>query len=424
MVSCIFLIIKEVSSLAEERAVLAGIFSGKIGSEYSDEVTMAELSELAKTAGAEVLATILQPKETPDTATYLGSGKLEELKFLCEKNDANLVIFDDELTGSQQKNIEDAVGVRVIDRSMLILDIFASRAMSKEGKLQVELAQLKYMLPRLTGMGRSLSRLGGGIGTRGPGETKLESDRRHIRTRISHLLSELKEVELRRGYARQRRKKDGVLTVSLVGYTNAGKSTLMNRLTDAGVLAENKLFATLDTTSRALKLPDDREVLLIDTVGFIRKLPHHLINAFKSTLEEAVHADVILNVIDFSSPEHKLHRKVAEDILNSLGCSDTPIINVYNKCDLADFTYKPDEDNIYVSAVTGQGMEEILKLISIKIPYPFKRMNLLIPYDKTSFASLVRVDGKLISEEYLAEGIKLTADIEGKAVHKYEQFGI
>ena len=410
--------------MAEERAVLAGIISGKINNEYSDEATIEELSELAKTAGAEVVATVLQPKETPDVATYLGSGKLSELKLLCENSEANLVIFDDELTGSQQKNIEDAVGVRVIDRSTLILDIFAARAMSKEGKLQVELAQLKYMLPRLTGMGQALSRLGGGIGTRGPGETKLESDRRHIRTRISHLLCELKEVERRRGYARDRRKKDGVLTVSLVGYTNAGKSTLMNHLTDAGVLAENKLFATLDTTSRALTLPDDRQVLLIDTVGFIRKLPHHLINAFKSTLEEAVYADVILNVIDFSNPEHKIHRAVAEDILNSLGCSDIPVINVYNKCDLTDRVYKSDENNIYVSAVSGQGIEELLKLISIKIPYPFKRMSLMIPYDKSSFASSVRADGKIISEEYLPEGIKITADIEGKAVHKYEQFRV
>ena len=410
--------------MAEERAVLAGIVSGRLNNEFSDDATMLELAELAKTAGAEVVSSILQPKEAPDVATYLGSGKLEELKFLCDANDANLVIFDDELTGSQQKNIEDAVGIRVIDRSTLILDIFASRAMSKEGKLQVELAQLKYMLPRLTGMGQALSRLGGGIGTRGPGETKLESDRRHIRTRISHLLAELKEVERRRGYARERRKKDNVLTVSLVGYTNAGKSTLMNRLTDAGVLVENKLFATLDTTSRALTLPDDREVLLIDTVGFIRKLPHHLINAFKSTLEEAVFADVILNVIDFSNPEYKIHREVSEEILNSLGCSEIPKINVYNKCDLADTTYKPDENNIYVSAASGQGMQELLKLIAIKIPYPFKRMNLLIPYDKTGFASSVRDDGKLISEEYLAEGIKITADIDGKAVHKYEQFGI
>lgn len=410
--------------MIEEIAVLAGITSGKINNEFSDEATMAELSELAKTAGATVVAQVLQPKEAPDVATYLGSGKLEELKFLCENNNANLVIFDDELTGSQQKNIENAVGVRVIDRSTLILDIFASRAMSKEGKLQVELAQLKYMLPRLTGMGQALSRLGGGIGTRGPGETKLESDKRHIRTRISRLLSELKEVELRRGYARQRRKKDNVLTVSLVGYTNAGKSTLMNRLTDAGVLAENKLFATLDTTSRALTLPDDREVLLVDTVGFIRKLPHHLINAFKSTLEEAVYADVILNVIDYSNPENKIHLAVAEDILTGLGVIETPIINVYNKCDLADGTYKPDENNIYVSAETGEGLDELLKLIAIKIPYPYKRMELLIPYDKTGYASSVRDDGELISEEYGENGIRIIADVEGKAVHKYEQFGI
>jgi len=410
--------------LAEERAILAGIISSRTINEFSDDATMLELAELAKTAGAEVVATVLQPKEAPEVATYLGSGKLRELKELCETNDINLVIFDDELTGSQQKNIEDELGVRVIDRSTLILDIFASRAMSKEGKLQVELAQLKYMLPRLTGMGHSLSRLGGGIGTRGPGETKLESDRRHIRTRISHLLSELKEVERRRSYKRDRRKKDNVQTVSLVGYTNAGKSTIMNYLTQAGVLAENKLFATLDTTSRALTLPDGREVLLIDTVGFIRKLPHHLINAFKSTLEEAVYADVILNVIDFSDPEHEVHRAVSEEILNSLGCSSIPRINVYNKCDLAGGKYKSNEDNIYISAATGEGTEELLKLITIKIPYLYKRMDLMIPYDKSALASSVRDDGKLIAEEYLPEGITITADIEGKMVHKYEQFRI
>ncbi len=405
-----------------EKAVLAGIYSSRNESEYSCDASMKELAELAKTAGAEVVAQVLQPKMSPDAASYLGSGKLEELKFLCQQTEANLIIFDDELTGSQQKNIEEATGVRTIDRSMLILDIFAARAISSEGKLQVELAQLKYMLPRLVGLGKSLSRLGGGIGTRGPGETKLESDRRHIRTRISHLREELSEVEKRRSYARNRRKKDGVLTVALVGYTNAGKSTIMNYFTGAGVLAENKLFATLDPTYRALTLPDDREVVLIDTVGFIRKLPHHLINAFKSTLEESVYADAILNVIDYCDPEHTIHKNVADGILNELGCSEIPRINVYNKCDQADRKGKSDQDNIYVSAKSGEGMEELLKLLSIKIPSQSKKMCLMIPYAKSSFASQVREDGKLVSEEFLPEGIKITAIVEQKAVHKYEQF--
>ncbi len=280
------------NSQAPERAVLVDVDSG----EYDVDSSISELGELAETAGAQVVAKVIQKREKPNAATYLGSGRLEELKIFCEDNDIDLLIFDSELSPSQLRNIEDITDVRVVDRTTLILDIFAARAKSGEGKLQVELAQVKYSLPRLTGKGTQLSRLGGGIGTRGPGESKLESDRRHIRRRINSLEEELKALKSRRDLLRERRAKDGVETVAIVGYTNAGKSTLMNALTNAGVLVEDKLFATLDPTSRALILPDGRSVMLIDTVGLIRRLPHHLVEAFKSTLEEAASADVILNV--------------------------------------------------------------------------------------------------------------------------------
>ncbi len=406
----------------KERALLVGIETDRKGVLYSNEATLDELEELAKTAGAETIARVLQPKEAPDVATYVGSGKLLEITEFCKNNEIDLIIVDDELTGSQQRNIEEATDIRVIDRSTLILDIFASRALSSEGKLQVELAQLRYMLPRLTGIGASLSRLGGGIGTRGPGETKLETDRRHIRTHISHLQKELKEVALRRSYARDRRKKDGRQTAVLVGYTNAGKSTILNHFTQAGVLAENKLFATLDPTARGLMLPDGREIILIDTVGFIRKLPHHLINAFKSTLEEVKYADVIINVIDYSDKEHPAHTEVSENLLRELECGDTPIIRVYNKCDCAESLPKSDGDKIYVSAKTGFNMDELLRLISIKMPVTKRRMELIIPYDKSGLAAQIRDDGIVLAEEYTENGIKVTADIEQKAVYKYEQF--
>ncbi|MBE7062565.1 MAG: GTPase HflX, partial [Ruminococcaceae bacterium] len=288
----------------QERAILVGAHRGLLNPlEDTTEESMHELAQLAETAGAEVLGEIVQNRDAADKATFIGEGKLLEVKEMAESLEANLLIFDDELTGSQLKNIEKITECSVIDRSALILDIFAGRALSGEGKLQVELAQLKYSLPRLTGGYQSLSRQGGGIGTRGPGETKLESDRRHIRGRISALEKEIEELSRHRELLRTRRRKNEVPTAALVGYTNAGKSTLLNALTDAGVLAENMLFATLDPTVRALAMEDGREALLIDTVGFIRKLPHHLIEAFKSTLEEAVTADVLLHVIDASSPE-------------------------------------------------------------------------------------------------------------------------
>ena len=311
----------------KEKAVLVCVDMGL----YDAESSLDELEELARTAGAEVAARVTQKRDKPDSAYYIGTGRLDELKTFCEENECDLIIFDSELTPSQLRNVEDYTDVRVIDRTTLILDIFAGRARTNEGKLQVELAQLKYSLPRLSGKGIQLSRLGGGIGTRGPGETKLESDRRHIRRRIASLTQELEKVESRRNDLRKRRKKDGIPTVAIVGYTNAGKSTLMNALTNAGVLAEDKLFATLDPTARGLDLPDGRRVMLVDTVGLVRRLPHHLVEAFKSTLEEAVVADVILNVCDASSDECAEHLRVTDDLLQSLGCMGKPIISVMNK---------------------------------------------------------------------------------------------
>ena len=337
-----------------EKAVLVAVDTG----EYDCSSSLDELEELAHTAGAEVCGFVTQKRDKPDNAAFLGSGRLEELAEFCESNEIDVVIVDSELSPVQQRNMEKAVDTKVIDRTTLILDIFAARAVSNEGKLQVELAQLKYSLPRLTGQGTKLSRLGGGIGTRGPGETKLESDKRHIRRRIKNLEDELAQLEKRRNLARARREKDRVETVAIVGYTNAGKSTLMNTLTQAGVLAQDKLFATLDPTSRALTLPDGRRIMLIDTVGFIRRLPHDFVEAFKSTLEEAASAKVILNVCDASDPEFKEHLEVSSKLLAELGCENTPIIPVYNKCDKPGVI--PDEISepgaVRISALTGEGI--------------------------------------------------------------------
>lgn len=347
------------------RAVLACVDTG----EFDAEVSIAELAELAETANAEVVGEIIQKKTSYDPATCMGAGRLEELHEQLDALDADLVIFDHELTGVQVRNIEEILDVRVIDRTTLILDIFAQRARTKEGKLQVELAQQKYRLPRLIGLGTALSRLGGGIGTRGPGETKLETDKRHIRKRISFLEAELDELKKHRTFSRSRRKKDGVLCAAIVGYTNVGKSTLMNALTNAGVLAENKLFATLDITSRSIELPDGRSVMLIDTVGLIRRLPHNLVEAFKSTLEEAAAADIILNVQDLSSPEREEQAKVTSKLLSELGCDGIPVINVMNKAD-ADVnidTIFEDDRNVVISARYKNGFDRLLALSLIHI---------------------------------------------------------
>lgn len=400
------------------KAVLACVDTG----EFDAEVSIDELAELASTANAEVVGKVIQRRPTYDPATCMGAGRLEELKEQLDVLEAELVIFDHELTGVQVRNIEDILDVRVIDRTTLILDIFAQRARTKEGKLQVELAQQKYRLPRLTGMGTALSRLGGGIGTRGPGETKLESDKRHIRKRISYLEAELEELKKHREFSRSRRKKDGVLCAAIVGYTNVGKSTLLNALTDAGVLAENKLFATLDITSRSIELPDGRSVMLIDTVGLIRRLPHDLVEAFKSTLEEAAAADVILNVQDLSSPERERQAEVTEKLLEELGCGSIPKINVMNKSDAAlypDMIFE-DSNTVIISARHHSGFDKLLRCISENLPETARRMKLLVPYDKTAFIGRIRQEGKVFSEEYLPDGTLIDALVDVKLIKEAE----
>lgn len=407
------------NKIEAERAVLVSVDTG----EFDVDSSLAELTELAKTAGAEVICEMTQKREAPEPGTYLGRGKLEELSEFCENEKPDLVIIDGELSPAQQKNIETVTDVRVIDRTTLILDIFAQRALSGEGKLQVELAQLKYALPRLGGKGVSMSRLGGGIGTRGPGETKLETDRRHIRRRIAALTEDLKALDERRTRYRERRKKDGVVTVALVGYTNAGKSTLMNTLTDAGVLAENKLFATLDPTARALTLPDGSSVLLIDTVGFIRRLPHKLVEAFKSTLDEAVSANVILNICDASSDECSEHYRVTNELLEELGCADKPIITVLNKCDLAnDISIPLVGSTVRVSAKTGEGLPELLEKIAAALPPTRKRVKILLPFSMGGAGAELRKTGVVHSEEYTADGLLLDITAEIFVLEKYEEF--
>lgn len=402
------------------RAILAGVDCG----EYDAESSMNELEELAKTAGAETVAKVLQKRPSPEPATVLGEGKIEELKELSRQMEADLAVFDCELTASQIRNIEEILDIRVIDRTMLILDIFAGRAVTNEGKLQVELAQLRYRLPRLAGIGTSLSRLGGGIGTRGPGETKLETDRRHIRSRITKLEENLRELQKRRDFSRSRRKKDNVLTAAIVGYTNAGKSTLLNSLTGANVLAENKLFATLDLTSRGVELPDGRTVLVIDTVGLIRRLPHHLVEAFKSTLEEAASADIILHVCDISDPEGIEKAQTTQILLAELGCGEIPVLNVLNKCDLIENDIPEDDDTVKICAKTGEGFDRMLAAIAKKLPESSKRMSLLLPYDKGGLTAKIREVGKVFSEEYTEEGIRVDALVDKLLIKEISEFEV
>lgn len=406
------------NSQEPEVAVLVGIDMGL----YNAQVSMDELEELARTAGAVVAAKIIQKRDKPDSATYVGSGRLEEIKAFTEANDVDLLIFDGELTPSQQRNIEDETNIRVIDRTTLILDIFAARARSNEGKIQVELAQLKYSLPRLGGKGAEMSRLGGGIGTRGPGESKLESDRRHIHRRIQSLQEELVQIAKRRENLRARREKDGVETVAIVGYTNAGKSTLMNTLTNAGVLAENKLFATLDPTSRALTLPDGRTVMLIDTVGLVRRLPHQLVDAFRSTLEEAANATVILNLCDASDECCTEHLNVTMNLLAALGCADKPIISVLNKCDLCggSFVLPAQGEFVMISAKTGEGLGNLLAKIQLSLPLTRRKAELLIPYNEGGLVNYIREEGILIKEDYRADGIYIKAVVDIQFLDKHK----
>lgn len=373
------------------------------------ETSLDELASLADTAGAMVISRVLQNRIKPDAATFIGSGKAEELALTCQAMGIDLAIIDDEITGAQQKNLEATLGVRVIDRTALILDIFAQRAQSAEGKLQVELAQMKYRLPRLAGLGGVLSRLGGGIGTRGPGESQLETDRRRIRRRIDDLQSEINVVKRQRDLRRARREKQEQVIVALVGYTNAGKSTLLNALSGADVLVEDKLFATLDPVMRQIELPENRRCMLVDTVGFIRKLPHQLVEAFQSTLEEAVHADLIVVVSDVSSPFYREQRRTVQEVLDQLGAGGKPIIEALNKADRLPLGAQIEPpDAILISAMDMTGLEQLKTAISDRIAALRHRVSLTIPYEKGAVLSLIHARGQVEEEKYTDSGTLVT----------------
>ncbi|MBO7249803.1 MAG: GTPase HflX [Clostridia bacterium] len=412
----------ETEKIITERAVLVGIVTR---GETEEELhkSLDELERLLDTAGGVCIARLTQNKETPDPRTLIGSGKAAELAYICACNEATLVVFDCDLSPSQIRNIEDIVGdsVRVIDRSMLILDIFALHAVTGEGKLQVELAQLKYTAPRLMGHGAEMSRLGGGIGTRGPGESKLESDRRHMKRRINALEEQIDELEKNRRTMRASRDRSGIPKIAIVGYTNAGKSTLLNALTDAGILAQDKLFATLDPTTRKYELPCGESVLLTDTVGFINKLPHHLVSAFRSTLEEACYADVLLIVIDASDPEYKKCLEVTESLLAELGAGGKPTLYVFNKCDrgVADFLSvgksAPLENTIYISAKTGQGLDMLISRIESILLDGKRRITYRIPNAEAGALSTLYKYATVEDVSYGAEYIEAVALADSKA---------
>ena len=405
-------------------AIIVGI--AERGSDVEEcERSLDELARLLDTAGGEVFARVIQVKEAFDPRTCIGSGKVNEISELCKNNEIELVIFDFELSPAQIRNLENDIGgdVRVIDRSMLILDIFALHAVSGEGKLQVELAQLKYSAPRLMGKGKDLSRLGGGIGTRGPGESKLESDRRHMKEKVVMLERRLEEMEHNRSVMRAQRDRSGLPKIALVGYTNAGKSTLMNALTDANVLSEDKLFATLDPTTRKAEMPCGETVLLTDTVGFIRKLPHHLVKAFKSTLDEVVYADILLIVSDSTDPEVSEHIKVTEEVIADLGAAGKPVIYVYNKCDLLENALpEGGEDSVFISAASGDGIDSLLALIEKTIHKFKKKYDLLIPYDQQSSLSTLYDQYSVEKVEYVDNGVSLRATLDERGVGIYKKF--
>ena len=403
----------------DERVILVGIDTGN---EDAANRSLDELSELAKTAKAAVVGRLIQPRESAHPGTYIGKGKLTELKDLIWETDATGIICDDELTSAQLGNLEEELSCKIIDRTLLILDIFAARAVSGEGKIQVELAQLRYRASRLAGLGRSLSRLGGGIGTRGPGEKKLEMDRRLIRERISRLKKELKDVEKHRELIRTQRKQSGLKVAALVGYTSAGKSSIENALTNAGILEDAMLFSTLDTTTRSLVLDNTQEILVTDTVGFIRKMPHHLVEAFKSTLEEAKYADIIIHVVDASNPQMDEQMHVVYDTLRQLGAADRPVITLFNKQDKLESagSYRDfqAEYSIPASAKTGEGLAELKKALLEIVRREQIYVERLYDFSEASKIQLIRSRGQLLSEKYVPEGIEVKAyvpkDIYGK----------
>ena len=398
----------------QERAILVGLNADCFTQEETaTEQTLEELDALLQTAGGFCTAKILQNRHAPDSHSFIGAGKAQEVRMLAEATDSTMVIFDNTLSPGNIRALEELIGVTVLDRSALILDIFAQRARTKEGRLQVELAQYQYLLPRLSGMGTSLSRQGGGIGTRGPGETQLETDRRHIRERIRRLEEELEQVRRVRGVQRERRKKNAVPVVALVGYTNAGKSTLLNQLTGAGIPANNRLFDTLDTTSRLLKVSDNLEVVLSDTVGFIAKLPHHLVDAFRATLEELEYADLLIHVIDSSDPERDAHIAVVDKLISQLAKPGTPVLRCYNKADLAAREDIPTgEGNVTVSAARGQGMDELLKAIEKGLGKARHAVTLLLPYSLGGQVEVLHDNAQVSRVDYTPEGISIDAVLD------------
>ncbi len=414
----------------KERAALAGLAAANMEArERSTEISMAELAALVETAGGEAVVSVLQNKQTPDPRTFLGEGKVAELKECIEANECDLAVFDNELSPSQMRVLSEELGVRVLDRSGLILDIFAQRAQTREGQLQVELAQYHYLLPRLTGMWTHLVRqtASGGsspIGTRGPGETQLETDRRHIRRKIQKLEEELEAVRKVRQTQRRRREKNSVPVVALVGYTNAGKSTLLNRLTGANIQANDRLFDTLDTTTRKLRVDEATEVLLSDTVGFIRKLPHHLVEAFKATLEELSYADVLLHVIDISNPEWEAQAEVVDRLIDQLGAAQTPCIRVFNKCDAYLGILPHGENIVCISARTGEGTAELLDAVAKTLSRQNRHAVLRIPYTEGALTELLHRECAVLRTDYLDDGVELEAVIKPEYWGKVERYAV
>ena len=412
-----------------DKVVLVGLSSPVLKKEENaDEDTMEELSALVETAGGETVGIVLQNRPSPDPRTFIGEGKVAEVQLYCENTGATMVIFDNDLSPSQMRVLTELLGVQVLDRCGLILDIFAQRAKTKEGRLQVELAQYQYLLPRLTGMWTHLERQAGTsgkgpIGSKGPGETQLETDRRHIRRKIDKLQEDLEEVRRVRGTQRQRRQKNEIPVVAIVGYTNAGKSTLLNHLTGAGIPANNRLFDTLDTTSRLLTVSDTLDVVISDTVGFIRKLPHQLVEAFKATLEELEYADLLLHVIDVSNPEWQQQAQVVENLIRELGAGELPRIDVFNKCDRlpAGEIMPHGEDICAISASTGEGVDKLLEMIAERLDSGSRRVTLHIPYDKGGLLDQLYREAKVESVEY-GETIDVTAVCTPKLLGRLEPF--
>ena len=406
-----------------EKAVLVGLNTDLFTKEEAaTDQTLDELEALLQTAGGECAGKILQNRHTPDPHSFIGEGKAEEVRALVEETGADMVIFDNALSPSQIRALEELTGVKVLDRSALILDIFAQRAKTREGKLQVELAQYQYYLPRLTIWNEEMGRLGGGIGTRGPGETQLETDKRHIRARITKLKSELAEVRKVRAVQRERREKNAVPVVALVGYTNAGKSTLLNSLTGAGIPANNRLFDTLDTTTRQLTVSDTCQVLLSDTVGFIAKLPHNLIEAFKATLEELEYADLLVHVIDAQDPEREAHIEVVNRLIAQLAGENVPVIECYNKCDAPHEEVTKGENRVCVSAKTGDGVGELLTTIERLLGKRLHRVRLLLPYAMGGMVDTLHTQAKVLSISYEADGIAVAAVLDAALYGKLRQY--